>query len=123
VKILGIKKQKTLALSVGKYWIRCGVQFWLMIFISYSIFFSVTEDVMGDAIRLGGMIASNSPVAVVGTKRSLVYSRDHTVAEGLQHIANHNALALMTSDLPTAFMAASKKEQPRFSSMPIFSRL
>lgn len=31
-------------------------------------------------------IAAKSPVAVQGTKKSLVYSRDHGVQEGLDHI-------------------------------------
>lgn len=33
-------------------------------------------------------IAEKSPVAVQGTKKSLVYSRDHTVQEGLDHIVS-----------------------------------
>jgi Delta3,5-Delta2,4-dienoyl-CoA isomerase len=65
------------------------------------------HDVLRDSLDLGKRIALNSPVAVLGTKRSLVYSRDHSVQEGLNHIATHNALALMTKDIPAAFMAAS----------------
>jgi delta(3,5)-delta(2,4)-dienoyl-CoA isomerase len=83
----------------------------------------VCENAMTDAIQLGSLIASNSPIAVMGTKRSLIYSRDHTVAEGLEHIANHNALALMTSDIPTAFMASANKQRPQFPNLPPFSRL
>ena len=83
----------------------------------------VCGNVMEDAMRLSNVIASNSPVAVLGTKRSLVYSRDHSVSEGLRHIALHNSLALMSSDLETAFVAASNREQPKFSDMPPFSRL
>jgi len=52
-------------------------------------------------------IANNSPVAVQGTKLSINYSRDHTVKEGLEHIASHNAAALMTNDLLDSFMASS----------------
>jgi delta(3,5)-delta(2,4)-dienoyl-CoA isomerase len=81
------------------------------------------QDVIKDAIDLASRIASNSPIAVTGTKRSLVYSRDHTVSEGLEHVASHNALALMTSDIPAAFMAASTKEKARFSPIPAMSRL
>jgi delta(3,5)-delta(2,4)-dienoyl-CoA isomerase len=33
-------------------------------------------------------IATKSPVAVQVTKRSIVYSRDHTVQEGLDHIVS-----------------------------------
>ena len=83
----------------------------------------VCEDVVKDAIELANQIAANSPVAVMGTKRSLLYSRDHTVAEGLEHIATHNALALMTSDIPSSFMAISNKEKANFSPLPPISRL
>lgn len=39
-------------------------------------------------------IASKSPVAVAATKRSLIFSRDHTVKEGLEHIAMLNSVML-----------------------------
>lgn len=42
----------------------------------------MVEGVIGIATE----IASKSPVAVQGTKFNLVYSRDHTVQEGLEHI-------------------------------------
>jgi delta(3,5)-delta(2,4)-dienoyl-CoA isomerase len=83
----------------------------------------VCEDVLQDSLNLASRIACNSPVAVIGTKRSLLYSRDHTVQEGLNHIATHNALALMTDDIPAAFMAASKKDQVQFNPLPPNSRL
>lgn len=40
------------------------------------------------AIKVAEEIASQSPVAVQGTKISLVYSRDHTVQDGLDHIVS-----------------------------------
>jgi len=49
-------------------------------------------------------ICKNSPVAVQITKMSLNYSRDHTVKEGLEHIALHNSTALMSEDLVKSFM-------------------
>jgi len=51
------------------------------------------------AIGISELISRNSPIAVSGTKISLNYSRDHSVKEGLHHIATHNAAALMTQDL------------------------
>jgi delta(3,5)-delta(2,4)-dienoyl-CoA isomerase len=83
----------------------------------------LSPNVLADAIQLGSKIASNSPIAVMGTKQSLLFSRDHSVKEGLEHVARHNALALMTDDIPTAFMASSKREKAEFSSMLPFSRL
>jgi delta(3,5)-delta(2,4)-dienoyl-CoA isomerase len=83
----------------------------------------VSSDLLSDALKLSNQIASNSPVAVTGTKRSLVYSRDHTVVEGLEHIASHNAMALMTDDLVTAFASAASKSPATFSNLSAFSRL
>ena len=83
----------------------------------------ISNDVFQDALRLADKIASQSPVAVTGTKRSLTFSRDHSVKEGLEHIAAHNAMALMTDDLIAAFTAAATKQPPKFANLPMFSRL
>lgn len=83
----------------------------------------IVESVMNDAISLSKTIAANSPVAVTGTKRSLVYSRDHSVSEGLEHVASNNALALMTSDIPGSFMAMTTKKTPVYAAMPPHSKL
>ena len=40
------------------------------------------------ALELASEIAARSPVAVQGTKRSIIYSRDHTVQEGLDNIVS-----------------------------------
>jgi delta(3,5)-delta(2,4)-dienoyl-CoA isomerase len=83
----------------------------------------ITDSLMVDAIILSKEIASNSPVAVIGTKRSLLYSRDHSVADGLEHIATHNSLALVTEDIPTAFLATKQRNTPSFANMAPFSKL
>lgn len=43
---------------------------------------------MKAAFEMAVSIASKSPVAVQMTKRSLIYSRDHTVDESLEHIVS-----------------------------------
>mmetsp|Transcript_9058 Transcript_9058/g.16487 ORF Transcript_9058/g.16487 Transcript_9058/m.16487 type:complete len:309 (-) Transcript_9058:1527-2453(-) len=69
-------------------------------------------DLFATATTICQKIANNSPVAVAGTKLSLNYSRDHTVQDGLDHIATYNAAALMTDDLIKAFQnAASSQKQ------------
>lgn len=40
------------------------------------------EAVVGEAVRLAGVMAGKSPVAVQGTKELLNWSRDHGVADG-----------------------------------------
>lgn len=41
---------------------------------------------MAGALAMAGEIAGRSPVAVQGTKINLIYSRDHSVAEGLHNM-------------------------------------
>jgi len=65
------------------------------------------EDYLKVGVKICQLIARNSPVAVHATKLSLNYSRDHTVKEGLEHIASHNAAALMTRDIGASFLAAT----------------
>jgi enoyl-CoA hydratase/carnithine racemase len=48
------------------------------------------------------VIASKSPLTIRGVKSSLNFSRDHSVAEGLNHVKMHNAAFLYSSDLLTA---------------------
>lgn len=47
---------------------------------------------MGGALHLAAEIAGRSPVAVQGTKVNLIYSRNHSVAEGLDYVVGlfHN---------------------------------
>lgn len=41
---------------------------------------------MAAALELAAEIAARSPVAVQGTKANLIYSRDHSVDEGLNYM-------------------------------------
>eukprot|EP00435_Cladocopium_sp_Y103_P029948 s1734_g7.t1 len=62
-------------------------------------------------------IASKSPVAVVGTKVSLNYSRDHSVQEGLEHIKQWNSVHLLSEDVMKAAQAIMMKSKPEFSKL------
>lgn len=50
------------------------------------------DDAINAAIKLAGLIASKSPVAVQGTKELLDWSRDHNIQDGMQPI--HGFLSL-----------------------------
>jgi enoyl-CoA hydratase/carnithine racemase len=63
-----------------------------------------------EARSVAQQIAVNSPVAVVGTKVSLNYSRDHSTQEGLDHIRLWNATMLQSDDLKAAVMAQLSKK-------------
>lgn len=43
---------------------------------------------ISEAMKVAEDISRKSPVAVQGTKRSLIYSRDHPVQESLNHIVS-----------------------------------
>lgn len=46
------------------------------------------------ALELAEIIAAKSPVAVATIKQNVVYSRDHTVEEGLNHVLLMNMAML-----------------------------
>ena len=48
--------------------------------------FADKEAMLAGALEIAGEIAGRSPVAVQGTKVNLIYSRDHSVAEGLDYM-------------------------------------
>ena len=73
---------------------------------------------MNAAMDMATMIASKSPVAVQGTKLNLVYSREHSVEEGLDEVAKWNMTMLQSEDVMKSAMAAMDKtntEPPEFA--------
>mmetsp|Transcript_96598 Transcript_96598/g.171761 ORF Transcript_96598/g.171761 Transcript_96598/m.171761 type:complete len:284 (+) Transcript_96598:48-899(+) len=70
-----------------------------------------------EARQVAKQIASKSPVAVLGTKVSLNFSRDHSVQEGLDHIRQWNSVHLMSDDVKTAATAMMSKSKPTFSKL------
>jgi enoyl-CoA hydratase/carnithine racemase len=73
------------------------------------------EAVVADARALAGEIASNSPLAVRGTKAVLTASEGRPVAEGLSYVATWNAGALGSEDLAEAMTAFVEKRPPVFT--------
>merc|ERR1711894_536385 len=82
-----------------------------------SRIFNSKEDMVKGAVQLAVDIAAKSPVAVQGSKANLIYSRDHTVAEGLDYVATWNMAMLQSEDLPKAAIASMQKEKPTFSKL------
>ena len=74
-----------------------------------------TREALYEGVQaLALQIAAKSPLSIRGTKEMLNYSRDHSVADGLNHIATWNAGMLMSQDLMTAMMASMAKQTPEF---------
>jgi enoyl-CoA hydratase len=73
-------------------------------------------DGVGKAAReLAVEIASNSPLAVQGTKAVLAANDGRTIAEGLEFVAWWNSLYLRSDDLTEAMTAFFEKRPPRFT--------
>ena len=88
---------------------RCGL---------VSSVFQTKEERINAAMDMATMIASKSPVAVQGTKLNLVYSREHSVEEGLDEVAKWNMTMLQSEDVMKSAMAAMDKtntEPPEFA--------
>ncbi|CAM9232742.1 unnamed protein product [Ectocarpus fasciculatus] len=64
-------------------------------------------EVVAASILTASEIARQSPVAVFGTKRNLLYARDHSVDDGLEYAATWSGAALQAGDLSTAMRAAA----------------
>jgi enoyl-CoA hydratase len=72
------------------------------------------ETMMREVMAIAQSIATKSPLAVRGSKEILLYSRDHSVTEGLNYIATWNAGMLSEADLQAGIMAQAEKRQARY---------
>ena len=69
---------------------------------------------MDEVTQIAEMIAAKSPLSIRGTKRNVLYARDHSVAESLEYMSNWNAAMFYSNDLMAAFEASMTKEAPVF---------
>jgi len=76
--------------------------------------FADKETMMSEVTAIAKSIASKSPLAVRGSKEMLLYSRDHSVAEGLNYIATWNAGMLSQADLEAGMQAQVNKTQAQY---------
>ncbi|KAF2744631.1 ClpP/crotonase [Sporormia fimetaria CBS 119925] len=81
-----------------------------------GVYANKTEAV-AKALETAKTIASKSPVATMGTKEILNYSRDRTVADGLQYTAVWNMGMLQTRDVKDAMLSGLEKRKPTFAKL------
>jgi enoyl-CoA hydratase len=67
------------------------------------------------AYELAQEIATNSPLAVQGTKAVLAANEGRTVAQGLDYVATWNAGMLVSDDLVEAMTAFMERRTPKFT--------
>lgn len=75
------------------------------------------DALLAAAQSLAQSIAAKSPLAIAGIKRNLAYSRDHSVADGLDYIATWNAGMLRSEDLMAAIQARMAKREADFANL------
>ena len=77
------------------------------------------EESLEAGLSLCKQIASKSPVAVLGIKNFLNYSRDHSVQDSLDYALTWNQSAIQTGDMALAAMAKLTREgPPKFDDLP-----
>lgn len=75
------------------------------------------EEMISGLKEMATVIASKSPLAVYGTKAILNFSRDHTIAEGLEYNALWSGAMLPQEDMAEAMMSNIEKRDPEFKDM------
>ncbi|KAI8069328.1 ClpP/crotonase-like domain-containing protein [Gongronella butleri] len=75
------------------------------------------EQLLAETFKIAHSIAAKSPVAVVGTKHNLIYSRDHSVPESLNYQLTWSSAMLNTEDIPKSFQAFVTKKPAQFSKL------
>ncbi|MGE0283912.1 MAG: crotonase/enoyl-CoA hydratase family protein [Rhizobiaceae bacterium] len=79
-----------------------------------SAVYADPEALGGAAVELARKIAARSPLAIAGIKRNLAYSREHSIADGLDYIATWNGGMLRPHDLMAAIQARMAKREAEF---------
>jgi enoyl-CoA hydratase len=72
------------------------------------------DALMETAAKIAREIAAKPPTTVRGIKRNLLWSRDHSVQDGLAYAATWNAGMLVGEDLREALSAARQKRKATF---------
>ncbi len=75
------------------------------------------ESLVAGVLETAQEIAARSPLAVVGSKEMLNYTRDHSVADGLNYIATWNAAMVITEDLQEGMRAQAEKRPPSYGKL------
>jgi delta(3,5)-delta(2,4)-dienoyl-CoA isomerase len=75
------------------------------------------KEAVEEAVKLAGVIASKSPVATMGTKEILNFSRDRTVEDGLRYTAVWNMAMVQTGDVKDAMLSGLQKRKPTFEKL------
>ena len=76
--------------------------------------FEDRDTMLREVTAIARNIAGKSPLAVRGSKEMLLYTRDHSVAEGLNYIATWNAGMFSQVDIKAGLEAQAEKRQAHY---------
>lgn len=86
--------------------------------------FDTQEDMIAKVKEIACDIAARSPLAVWGSKEMLNYARDHSIADGLKHIAVWQSGMFQAADMKENFKAKAEKRDPEFDDLlPVDGKL
>lgn len=69
-------------------------------------------------LEVAARIARHSPLAIWGTKEMVSFARDHSVADGLKHMAGWQSGMFQPADMMEEFSAKADKRDPEFEAIP-----
>ena len=75
------------------------------------------EAMLEGVLEVAREIAQRSPLAVWGSKEMLNYTRDHSVADGLNHVATWQAGMFHPDDMAEVFAARTESRDPVFQNL------
>lgn len=80
--------------------------------------FDTHEDLVEGVLDIAARIVRHSPLAIWGTKEMINFTRDHSVADGLNYVATWQAGMFHGADMMEEFVAKSDKRDPEFEDVP-----
>lgn len=78
---------------------------------------SSKDEMREKALATAKQIAAKSPIAVYGTKKNLLYARDHPVNTSLEYAALWASAMLQSQDVLKAAMGVMSRQTPTFSKL------
>ncbi len=79
--------------------------------------FATHEALLEGTLAIAQEIASKSPLAIWGTKEMATYTRDHSVADSLKHMAAWQSGMFQPADMMETFVAKTEGREPAFDDL------
>ncbi|MEZ5342528.1 MAG: crotonase/enoyl-CoA hydratase family protein [Acidimicrobiales bacterium] len=84
--------------------------------------YETNEELQAAVLAVAREIASKTPMTIWGTKRTIHYTREHSVEDSLDYIGVWNAAMFDTDDMGEAFAAQMENRDAEFPDLPPASK-